>query len=109
MFAGEAIRLAGFDGTTNELASTISDKLVPWISEDWKKQFTWPGRGVMPAEEKQRLAQLVARAHGQGRRVRFWGAPDNETFWTAMLEAEVDLINTDDLAGLAKFLRAQHD
>jgi hypothetical protein len=49
----------------------------------------------------------VARAHPQGRRVRFWGAPDNETFWRAMRTADVDLINTDNLAGLEKFLRSE--
>jgi hypothetical protein len=37
--------------------------------------------------------------------VRFWGAPDKPPFWAVLRDAGVDLINTDDLSGLEKFLR----
>jgi glycerophosphoryl diester phosphodiesterase len=58
----------------------------------------------MPPEEQTKLKQIVAKAHQHGRRVRFWGAPDNAIFWQAMLANGVDLINTDDLEGVGKFL-----
>jgi glycerophosphoryl diester phosphodiesterase len=58
----------------------------------------------MPPEEQIKLKQIVAKAHQHGRRVRFWGAPDNAIFWQAMLANGVDLINTDDLEGVGKFL-----
>ena len=51
-----------------------------------------------------KLAQIVSKAHQRGRRVRFWGAPDNARFWQAMLSNGVDLINTDDLEGVQKLL-----
>lgn len=107
MFAGEAVRFAAFDGTPAELNNPESAALIPWISAEWKKQFTWKSKGPIPADEKQRLEQFVAQAHAKGRRVRFWGAPDNETFWNAMLEAGVDLINTDDLAGAEAFFKTR--
>jgi hypothetical protein len=50
----------------------------------------------------------VKRAHAQGRKVRFWGAPDSPVSWTVLLGAGVDLINTDDLVGLERFLRGSH-
>jgi hypothetical protein len=36
--------------------------------------------------------------------VRFWAAPDRLAAWQALYAANVDLINTDNLAGAAEFL-----
>ncbi|MEI2726319.1 MAG: phosphatidylinositol-specific phospholipase C/glycerophosphodiester phosphodiesterase family protein [Verrucomicrobiota bacterium] len=107
MFAGETTGYAGYDGLLTDLDSTAPATLIPWISADWKMHFTWSGVGPMPKGEQKKLGEIVAKAHAQGRRVRFWGAPDNETFWRAMRAADVDLINTDNLAGVEKFLRSE--
>ncbi len=60
----------------------------------------------MPAMERQRLDSIVRLAHEQGRLVRFWNAPDFPNFWRTMRAANVDWINTDDLAGAEKFFAA---
>lgn len=99
-------RLAAFDGRVADLESKPSPHLVPMISASWGSQFQWRGEGPMPVAEATRLRELVAQAHGQGRRLRFWGGPDLEARWRVEWEAGVDLINTDRLAGLAGFLRA---
>ena len=104
MFTGEATRYAAFDGELSDLDTNPSPNFAPWISASWGSKFRWRGVGAMPEAELQQLRSIVSRAHEQGRRVRFWGAPDNPNFWQAMLVAGVDLINTDDLAGLEKFL-----
>lgn len=109
MFAGETTRYAGYDGLLTDLDLTAPATLIPWISADWKMSFAWRGDGAMPEAEQKKLGEIVAKAHAQGRRVRFWGAPDNENFWRAMRAADVDLINTDDLAGVEKFLRGEAD
>jgi glycerophosphoryl diester phosphodiesterase len=103
MFAGEATRYAAFDGELSDLDSNPSPNFAPWISASWGSAFRWRGVGAIPDPEAQKLRRLVNRAHEQGRRVRFWGAPDDPNFWQALLAAGVDLINTDDLAGLEKF------
>lgn len=59
----------------------------------------------MPEADLRKLQKIVARAHKQGQRVRFWNAPDNSNFWQAMHVAGVDLINTDNLPGVANFFR----
>ena len=64
----------------------------------------------MPADQRARLREIVATAHADGRRVRFWATPDTpgparDAIWTALRRAGVDHINTDDLAGLEAFLR----
>ena len=106
MFAGETTRYAAFDGELADLDSNASADLIPWISSPWGRTFQWRGDGEMPATELARLREIVARAHAQGRRVRFWGAPDRTEVWQVLREAGVDLINTDKLAGLEMFLRA---
>ena len=79
-------------------------ELVPWISARWGALFTWTGEGRMSETEETKLRQLVIKAHQQGRRVRFWGAPDTPAFWRQLAAENVDLINTDDLRGLQSFL-----
>jgi hypothetical protein len=104
MFAGEKMRYASADGTLAELESGMNADLVPWISSRWGDSFAWAGEGRMTDTEAKNLSQLVAKAYLQGRRVRFWGAPDTPAFWRQLATENVDLINTDDLRGLQSFL-----
>ena len=109
MFAGETDRFAALDGELADLDSGLPSTLIPWISSNWGGIFTWRGSGSLPDEERLKLTAIVQKAHRQGRRVRFWGAPDFPAFWRELIENGVDLINTDDLAGAEKFLRQRAD
>ena len=106
MFDSESIRYAAFDGDLSDLNSDAPPNLIPWISSNWSATFKWRGKGPIPQDEQAKLNEIVAQAHQHGRRVRFWGAPDNPVFWHEMLADGVDLINTDDLVGAQKFLTA---
>lgn len=105
MMAEEKERLAGLDGRMSDLERTppYSTSLVPLVSDNWRSHFKWDGLGEIPADERARLAAFVARAHAQGRRIRFWGAADRIGMWKAQHESGVDMINTDRLADLAKY------
>ncbi len=107
MFQGETIRYAALDGELADLDSGLSSDLIPWISGNWYKTFMWRGQGAMDPQERAKLKAIVTRAHQQGRKVRFWGAPDQPVFWRELFTDDVDLINTDDLAGARKFLLEQ--
>ncbi len=105
----QKLRYAGCDGRLTDLESESPADLVPMISDNWSKHFTWNGTGEMPAEERDRLREIVQKAHEKGRLVRFWSTPDNPSparadLWRELLLAGVDLINTDDLEGLRQFL-----
>lgn len=101
------VRYVGIDGRPEHLQSNEPSALVPWISANWNLLFAWKGDGAMPAAEKQKLAELVGRAHGQGRQVRFWATPEREAVWKELAAAGVDYINTDKLPDLQTFLLRQ--
>jgi glycerophosphoryl diester phosphodiesterase len=58
----------------------------------------------MPDAERAKLKAMVEQAHQSGRVVRFWATPERESVWIELADAGVDLLNTDDLAGLQEFL-----
>ncbi len=103
----EPMRFAALDGRLPDLDTSPPPALVPLVSDSWTKFFQWRGVGLMPEAERAQLRQLVARTHAQGKRLRLWAAPDQEAGWKELFEAGVDLINTDKLAELEIFLRAQ--
>lgn len=100
-------RYAGLDGRISDIDSEQPASLMPLISDHWFRHFEWNGEGPMPDEEREKLADVVKRVHESGRRLRFWATPDEEPMWRELHAAGVDLINTDDLDGLSRFLRSK--
>jgi Glycerophosphoryl diester phosphodiesterase family len=99
------LRYAGLDGRLTDIDSHVPAHFMPMISDNWTAHFHWNGIGPMPASERAELLEIVKKAHAAGRVVRFWETPENEAFWTELHSDGVDLINTDQLERLAKFLR----
>lgn len=102
--AAQSVRHAFVDGRGIDLENNPPATLVPWVSENWQKLSPWRWQGAMPAEARVALRTWVDRAHGQGRRVRFWNTPDRPDVWRTLIEAGVDFVGTDDLAGLQRFM-----
>ena len=105
-------RYGFYDGRSADLASGLPSTLMPLISDNWTKLFTWQGVGPMPEAERSELHAYVVSAHAKGYKVRFWATPDQPgearaAVWTELYRAGVDQINTDDLSGLQQFLEAQ--
>jgi hypothetical protein len=62
----------------------------------------------MPAATRAALKAMVDAAHAEGKMLRFWNLPvDGPPVWGPLYDAGVDLINTDDLKGLADYLRSR--
>lgn len=104
ILASQTDRFAALDGRLPDLESNPDPELVPLISDDWRRHFSWRGHGPIPAAERERIRELVSKAHTQKRIIRFWGAPDTPDVWQELNQAGVDLINTDNLPGLQQFL-----
>lgn len=101
-------RYAGIDGRLSDLDSNRPSHLMPMISDNWASHFKWRGDGEMTSEERRKLMEIVGKVHEAGRVVRFWGTPENEAAWRQLHSAGVDLIGTDQLDRLAKFLRNEN-
>jgi hypothetical protein len=102
--AAQEVRRAGIDGRPADLDSTVPAHLMPWVSASWSSVFRWRGEGAMPAQERARLREFVGKAHRHGRLVRFWATPESPAVWKELRAAGVDLLNTDKLAELQRFL-----
>ncbi|MFF2852746.1 phosphatidylinositol-specific phospholipase C/glycerophosphodiester phosphodiesterase family protein [Streptomyces sp. NPDC058001] len=106
-------RYAFYDGRLTDLGTAAPASFVSLISDNWTNNFTWQGTGPFPAAERDKLRGIVSDAHRRGQQVRFWATPDlagpaRDALWAELLAADVDFLNTDDLAGLEAFLDA-HD
>lgn len=77
--------------------------MVGAINENWGSVSSWKGSGEFPADQRAKLSALIDKAHSQGRILRFWGAPQNATFWTELRRLKVDLLNTDHLTTFRNF------
>ena len=108
----DRIRWAAGDGrivTPPPADATSADLVV--LSDNWNKLFTWQGIGPMPADQRQKLRELVDGAHAGGYEVRFWATPDIEptsrdAVWRELVDADVDQVNTDHLPELERFLKS---
>jgi glycerophosphoryl diester phosphodiesterase len=100
-------RYVGIDGRLSDLESDRTPALMPWISDNWTLHFQYRGIGEMSPKERQKLKEIVTKAHQKKRRVRFWATPELETVWQELTSADVDLIGTDQLAKLGRFLGQQ--
>jgi glycerophosphoryl diester phosphodiesterase len=108
----QRVRYAAYDGRIHEdlEGNHNPQTFVPLVSQNWNNLFTWQGIGPMPEAEREKLHDIVDTAHANGQRVRFWATPElpetREAVWQELLAAEVDYVNTDNLAALESFLLA---
>lgn len=108
----QTVRRAFYDGRLADLGSQARASFIPLISDNWMLNFTWQGVGAFPDAEREKLRGIVRTAHSRGQKVRFWATPDlagpaRDALWAELLAADVDYLNTDDLAGLQAFLDAR--
>jgi hypothetical protein len=100
-------RYAAVDGRLADLGrgdAGAPASLVPLVSDTWERITKWKGDGAVPDSVPRLLARAAARAHAEGRRLRFWATPDRPAVWRLLVDAGVDLVGADDLDALRAFL-----
>lgn len=95
------------DGRPNDLGKGISVELMPVISDHFANWSSWTGKSNPQENELSRILELAQRVHAEGRMLRLWAIPDNDLAWSALLEAGVDFINTDQLKEFHQFMVAK--
>lgn len=93
-------RWAAMDGRLTDLGTGAPVALLPLISDSWLATFTWFGVGPIPEDQRLLLEGYAAQAHADGRRIRFYSAPENVDLWREEAKAGVDLLSGDDLDAL---------
>jgi hypothetical protein len=101
----EKVKWMGIDGRPEDIGKGYDASFMPVISENYFKVLQWDGTGAIPSEEREILEKLIEKVHREGKKLRLWASPDNENTWKTLLDAGVDLINTDQLEGLHNFMK----
>ena len=109
LMRSQEVRYAGYDGRLTDLDSDLPADVIPMISDNGVGTSPGAARGrCRPTNAETRTRSCASRMRRAGwcgsgrRRIRMSAA--REAVWQELLSAGVDLINTDDLEGLRRFL-----
>jgi hypothetical protein len=97
-FIDEDLRKVSRDTTMTNMFTMASCK--------YSRMLKWDGKGIFPVAERNKLCAFVALAHRMGEKVRLWASPEKKVVWDELLHCGVDLINTDKLVTLRKYLNS---
>lgn len=92
-----------FDGDLRKSYTPEQLERVVMLSGNFKHYATWNGNGKIKADEKERIRQLINKAHRLHKKIRFWNAPDSNDSWHYFVKEKVDFINTDRIAAISAF------
>ncbi|HWA34173.1 MAG TPA: hypothetical protein VG737_08595 [Cyclobacteriaceae bacterium] len=92
------------DGRPSDLEKGYSLEWMPVISDNYSKWCSWDGKTMPAKNDLRRVRELAERVHAEGRKLRLWAIPDNILAWRELSNAGVDLINTDHLEALNRYL-----
>lgn len=98
-----------FDG---QVALNYTDdqlERIALISEPFFKYARWNGKGTMLHEQKEKVQEIIDKAHSMGKPIRFWASPDGITAWNTQYAMGVDIINTDRVEKCTDFFRNFED
>jgi hypothetical protein len=104
----EQNRLAFIDEDLRKVQrDSVTTNVFTMASCKYSKLLKWDGKGIISTTEKDRLCNIVIMAHKMGEKVRLWASPEKKVVWDELLSCGVDLINTDRLPVLKKYLNSR--
>lgn len=78
---------------------------VGLVSLPFTKLSAWKGEGDISRKDKKAVRHIIDSVHSAGKPIRFWAAPDMETSWKLQMKLHADLIGTDKIDELSRFLQ----
>ena len=99
-----AYHFLSLDGRPEDLGKGYKADVMPVISQRFSKIISWKGKSPISEEDFNSLKKLANSCKAEGKKLRLWASPETELCWETLLDAGVDLINTDKLAELEVFL-----
>lgn len=94
-----------FDGRPGITYTPDQQKRIRLISASFLSFSKWNGKDKLTQRDKEKLVAAIEAAHAINKPFRFWATPDFPESWSKLIELGADIINTDDVAGLAAFLK----
>ena len=92
-----------FDGRLGVDYNKDQLERVAFVSAPFSSYSKWNGKGALTDKDKKEVADAIGRAHGLGKKIRFWGTPDGITAWNTLDKIGVDIINTDQIERCTDF------
>ncbi|MFM7196054.1 MAG: hypothetical protein ACKOYP_14895 [Bacteroidota bacterium] len=100
----EEFRGIRIDGRPDDVGRNISADRMPWVSDRFSNWGAGDGNGDISTTSLEKISALAMRVHAEGKLLRLWATPDHPTAWKQLQQAGVDLLNTDRLTEMRKFL-----
>jgi hypothetical protein len=97
-------RFVMMDDMLNGADTSVNNSLYASASCKYSHILSWNGNGRISNKEKNKLQDLVAIAHSQGKKARLWASPENNKVRTELIACGVDYIVTDKLIELKQYL-----
>lgn len=94
-----------FDGRPDKKYSEEHLPRVSFISNNFRAYSSWDGKAEIPEADVNTLKAVIASVHSQGKKIRFWGAPDVPNAWNTFIKLDVDILGTDDIEELSAYLK----
>lgn len=97
------------DGRPGVVYTPDQLKRISMISTSFRNHSKWKGIGKLAESDHKKIVALMEEAHSKGKIFRFWATPDFKDAWQEQMNLKMDVIVTDDVEGLAAFLKQQKE
>ncbi len=101
----EQIRWVQIDGRIEDIGKNFHPEFMPIISDKYSKVL---GKQLfskrLSSKKLVKLKSIAEQTHAEGKKLRLWKSPEDELIWSQLLSQGVDIINTDSLILLSRFL-----
>jgi alkaline phosphatase len=93
-----------FDGRPNVNYTADELKRLRLVSTGFGSVSHWNGDGEIPSRDAEKIKQTIDWAHQIKMPMRFWASPDFPNAWGKFKGIGVDILNSDNINELSKFL-----
>lgn len=107
MISNDEEHLASIDGRPEDIGKGYSELLMPVISDNYAKITGTQATHIPTDADLKKIKELAGKVHREKKKLRLWAIPDDEASWRLLLDAGVDIINSDKLEELNAFLNKQ--
>lgn len=97
----------GLVGDVGDVDKSIDPNQMPLIEIDFSETTNWKGTGNIPFEDFVKIKDLVAKIHGQNKKISFINCPPYKQVADLIKTVKVDFLSTPDALKMAGFFEAE--